>query len=128
MSTLYKKQLGMQGERLAEVVLRNKNYSIKHKNWRYQRCGEIDLVVTTNTPSVLVFVEVKTRVGQQNGLPSESIGLKKQAQMIKMAECYLTLFPLQEQTQVRFDVISVYYENAQSEPLIRHYENAFDVD
>jgi putative endonuclease len=127
------KQLGARGESLAASILQKQQYSILEKNWRYKQLGEIDLIASQtsqdlNNPAVLVFIEVKTRVGKQYGLPAEAVNIKKQQQIIQLAGYYLAFHSFPANLVIRFDVFSVYFETPHVNPVVQHYKNAFDTD
>ena len=84
------KQLGIIGEQLCESWLEKKRWEILAKNWRYQRLGEIDLIAYNPVTQTLHFIEVKTRTNRRFSHPAEAIDSKKQQQIIKLADIYLT--------------------------------------
>lgn len=65
---------GKLGEEIAKEYLEKKGYKILEQNVR-NRFGEIDLVARTRT--VLVLVEVRTKIGDLYGTPEESLTKKK---------------------------------------------------
>ena len=67
-------QTGRLGEDLARKYLQKKGYKILEQNYR-TRYAEIDLVAREK--DVLVFVEVRTKVGEQFGTPEETLNFKK---------------------------------------------------
>ena len=111
-------QLGQEGERLAQNLLSQKNYTILECNWRWQK-AEIDIIVKKK--DTIVFVEVKTRSSQQFGVPSEFVSVKKQELMMDAAEAYIEQY--HENYEIRFDIISIVINS--KEKYIEHIENAF---
>ena len=111
--------LGTQGEIKALEYLLQKGYTILEINWRYGK-AEIDLIASYN--NTLVFVEVKTRSGNQFGNPESSINKTKQKLMAIAAEEY------QEQKNIemdlRFDIISIILINNDVKEIL-HFEDAF---
>ncbi len=81
-----RKRLGAAGEELAARELARRGYVIHERNWRCA-AGEIDLVAGQGES--LVFVEVKTRRGDQFGAPEEAITPTKRAHLIAAAQTYL---------------------------------------
>lgn len=95
--------LGRWGEKVAAHFLEAKGYVIVERNWRTGR-GEIDLVAQQGP--TLVFVEVKTRRGQNYGTPEESITPRKQEKLLELVQTYLADHNLGEQ-EWRIDVVAI---------------------
>jgi putative endonuclease len=114
------RKLGMLGEEIAQNYLKNKKFRIVKKGFRLYR-GEIDLIAYDK--ETLVFVEVKTRNPGALGLPEESVNIRKQRQIRKIAEGYLALNNLDE-VECRFDVISLAFDDKGAHSLT-HYKDAF---
>ena len=72
---LYKKFLGLKGEKLAEKHLKKLGYKILLNNY-VTPFGEADLVCEYN--GSLTFVEVKTRTSTKFGTPAMAVDYKKQ--------------------------------------------------
>ena len=111
--------LGKEGERIAELFLKNKGYKLVERNYRCA-AGELDLIVLDQR--VIVFVEVKTRTGRGYGTPLEAVEVRKQQKMIYAAQFFLNAKKL-SQREARFDVVGISWPGAQ--PLVEHIENAF---
>ena len=95
--------LGAHGERLAAAWYQTHGYKVVTRNWRCE-IGEIDLIVRRGDE--LVVAEVKTRVSDRFGSPSEAVGFAKQRKLRQLASLFL------ERTRVRcdeirFDVVSI---------------------
>jgi len=118
---LTKKQLGITGEKEALSLLEKKGYKILEKNFR---CilGEIDLIMTLEEE--LVFIEVRSRTDTSFGEPYETVNMKKQNKLYKLAEYYLNLRELHD-SPCRFDVISLILTPDGNVRKIEHIENAF---
>jgi putative endonuclease len=112
--------LGAKGERIAEQFLRRQRYVILQRNYRC-RAGEIDLVALDQ--DAVVFIEVKTRVVPGFGTPFEAVHPRKQRQIIRAAQRYLTDNRLHDRN-ARFDVVGVWWEDG--EPRCELVKNAFD--
>ncbi len=104
---------------MAVAFLKNKNFEILEKNYRWAR-GEIDIVARKN--GVLVFVEVKTARSRNFGAPETWVTPRKQQQIGMVAERYLQEREIHD-TDCRFDVIAVQSHLGQWR--IKHIENAF---
>ncbi len=115
----YNKDLGKKGEDLASDYLQKKGYKVIEKNFK-ARYGEIDIIVRDRSDT-LVFVEVKTRVGDLYGEPVEAILPRKLHEVIKTAEFYL----LKDNLDVdwRIDVVAVSLKEDQTIEEIEHFEN-----
>jgi putative endonuclease len=119
-----KMALGERGEQLAVRYLRRQGYKILVRRFK-TRAGEIDIVCRHK--NVLVFVEVKTRKGEQFGAPSESVRREKQRHMSKVALEYLRLLN-NPQIHWRFDIVEVIMSGGAKKPAdIRLVQNAFDL-
>ena len=113
-------ELGKSGEAAAVNFLRRQKYRIMATGFRLLR-GEIDIIAYDQ--QTLVFVEVKTRRNCQFGLPEESVNPRKQRQLRKIAQGYLSLNNIKNK-ECRFDVISLIKEG-RNRYLVRHIKNAF---
>jgi putative endonuclease len=93
---------GKHGEAVAIAALQQAGYTIVDRNWR---CiiGEIDVVARHGND--LVFIEVRSRAdGSDTAL--ESIGVRKQQKLMKLAQAYLNEHQLDD-TAFRIDVVAV---------------------
>lgn len=115
-----RKLIGAEGERAAEKYLRRQRYAILARNYRCPT-GEVDLVALDG--STVVFVEVKTRTQPGFGSPLEAVDPRKQRQVQRAAQYYLTENRLHDRN-ARFDVVGVWWENGRMQcELIK---NAFE--
>lgn len=117
-----RQRLGQGGEHYVARYLKNKGYRILNKNYRC-KLGEIDIIARDGEE--LVFIEVKTRSGLSHGSPAEAVDTRKQRQISRAAQWYLTEQTLFD-SPARFDVISVLLDDAR-QPAIEHISNAFDL-
>ena len=113
--------LGRSGEEAATRYLSAQGYSIVARNLRTP-VGEIDIIAQKS--NVLIFIEVKTRRSFAFGTPQEAVGARKQRQIIRAAQWYLSGSPYRS-LQPRFDVIAILYPP--SGPQIEHIVNAFSL-
>lgn len=89
-NTLFKKQEGDLGERIAVEYLINHGFTILERNFRI-RGGEIDIIALETEKTggeVLAFIEVKTRRSWEFGTPLEAITPWKLRALIKTAQFY----------------------------------------
>lgn len=115
-------EIGKRGERAAVLLLERKGFEILETNWRC-KAGEADIIAFDE--DALVFVEVKTRVGADSGMPAEAVTPQKRSRYEKIAAWYLSQHDVAD-VRVRFDVIDVLVV-AEDRALIRHIVNAFGV-
>ncbi len=101
-----RQQFGADGERAAERFLRRRGYTIVERNYRCP-LGEVDLIALDGR--TVVFVEVKTRRHAGAGSPYDAVDPRKQRQIVRVAEYYLTARRLHDR-DVRFDVVGVWPE------------------
>lgn len=113
------KVLGARGERLAAEFLSRRGFEIVERNFRYSR-GEIDLIAQKG--NLTVFCEVKTRKSTAYGAGEDAVDARKQAQIRKVADGYISKRGL-ENAEFRFDVIVIEVRGKSTR--IRTIENAF---
>ena len=101
-----RQHLGTEGEQAAERFLRRNRYRILVRNYRCP-LGEIDLVALDGR--TLVFVEVKTRRTASEWSPFEAVDHRKQRQIGRAAQHFVTKYRL-ENRDARFDVVGVFYD------------------
>lgn len=109
---------GHKGEDLAEKYLIKNGYRILARNFSTD-LGELDLIVTDN--NYLVFVEVKARMSDKYGAPSEAVDYNKQRKISMVASQYIKRSMLYG-APTRFDVIEVRLDTGE----VNHIVNAFD--
>ena len=66
---LHNKRLGLAGERKARAYLRLHGWKILNKNYK-NPYGEVDIIAEKG--GVVAFIEVKTRLSENYGAPSEA--------------------------------------------------------
>jgi putative endonuclease len=111
--------LGKAGEDIACEALRRRGYEILARRYR-TRYGEIDIVALHR--GVLVFVEVKARVGGAFGTGAEAVTAWKQRRIAQMAADYVVRRRLHERP-CRFDVVAV--AMGEGEPRVDVIPDAF---
>jgi putative endonuclease len=122
--------LGAWGEQIATSHFKRQGYLIEQSNWRFGRLGELDLVLLDPQKQMRVFVEVKTRKGNDCGSALEAITPSKQATLFQLAEAYLHT-QLQSPNDAtshynaRIDVLGVTFPGQNRPAVLEHIENAF---
>ena len=111
------KQLGQNGEDIAEKFLTKQGYKILERNRHFSRYCEIDIIAQDR--DTLVFVEVKTRKTDALGRPAEAITPAKYQNIKKGIYFYLQEKNI-KYDKFRIDVISV---TLKPELKIEHLEN-----
>ena len=94
---------GITGEDLAAAELASRGYAILERRYR-TRYGEIDIIAREG--DVTVFVEVKTRDGNDFGDGADAVTAWKQRRIAKMAVDFLARHRLHDRP-CRFDVVAV---------------------
>lgn len=118
---LTRQELGKAGEDYASRYLQSNGFVILDRNFK-ARYGEIDIVALSRSPKILVFVEVKTRVGRDFGLPEESVTPRKLREIIKTAQYYVLKHPGVPDAQ-RIDVIGIEYDEKNTMIYFNHIQN-----
>jgi len=95
--------LGESGERQAEIFLRRRRYRIVARNYQCP-LGEIDLIALDG--STVVFVEVKTRAGDEHADPQDAVNAEKQERIGRVARHFLRRTN-SEHRVCRFDVLAI---------------------
>ena len=111
---------GKLGEKLALEFLQKKGFKLVTQNWRYSRCGEIDIIAYDKNS--LVFKEVKTRTSVNFGQPIEAVDYKKINKMRNLAGIYLNKNKDLKFKEFRFDAVGIILGNP---PHITHYRNIY---
>lgn len=115
-------ETGKLGEEIAADYLRKHNFEILQKNWK-TKFGEIDLIATKN--NLLIFVEVKLKVGEDFGTPEEMINSPKLSQVQNTAVAFLQQKPeIEKQYKgYRIDAVCIVLNQNKEVLRINHYEN-----
>ncbi|MCP4650741.1 MAG: YraN family protein [PVC group bacterium] len=108
---------GRHGEMLARKYLEDKGYTIIDQNFR-NKYAEIDLIVSKD--DMLVFVEVRTKTGEQFGTPEESIDRRKINKLKKNAKAYVWYKKYSQ--MYRIDAICIVLDECGEIMRISHYE------
>lgn len=114
--------IGDRGEELAAEHLEEVGFRVLERNYHFER-NEVDLVcLDPDGGGEIVFVEVKTRSGEEYGVPEASITDEKKESLVEVARAYLHERKL-EGAPARFDVVGVRLTGGDAD--VSHYENAF---
>lgn len=112
------KQTGSRGEQAASDMLEQKGYEILTHNYR-NKWGEVDVVAKVG--ETVVFVEVKTKTGEQYGEPWEMIDRHKLKQVENMGYVWCEDFGWKG--LCRTDVVGVWLDNEGEVTRLEHWEN-----
>jgi len=111
--------VGKKGEQIALNFLRRQGYRIIRTNYQTRR-GEIDIVARER--EFLVFVEVKTRIGDSLGFPEESVGYFKRKSLAFAASDFLAKEKVKEK-RYRTDLVSITLDSKMKPVDLRLYRN-----
>ena len=111
-------ELGKKGEQLALEHLKKEGYTIREKNWYYQK-AEVDIIAQKG--GVLAVVEVKTRSSTDFGNPQDFVNPKKIKLLVGAIDEYVTQNDMD--VEVRFDIIAIVKNGNQFN--LEHIEDAF---
>lgn len=113
--------LGDRGEMVGTAYLAAKGYKILETNYCCP-LGEIDLVAQKGKR--IIFIEIKTRVGNAFGRPEESVHAFKQKKLVQLAKWYLKDKRLWGRP-AGFEVLAITWRGKEN-PEIHLIENAFE--
>ena len=114
---------GVRGEKLACRYLKRSGYKILLRNFRGRTGGEIDVVCRDN--DTLVFVEVKTRGGEDFGRPVEAVDREKRKRISRGALAWMRMLDNPD-IFFRFDVVEVLLPEG-GDPHFELIQNAFEL-
>lgn len=109
------------GEKLACRYLKRNGYKVLFRNFRGRTGGEIDVVCRDD--DTLVFVEVKTRGGEEFGRPVEAIDREKRRRISRGGLAWLRMLDNPD-ILFRFDVVEVIVAD-NAKPRFELIKNAF---
>lgn len=113
------KSLGNLGEDVAQKYLTKKGYKIIERNFQ-TKWGEIDLICRER--DTIVFVEVKTRVGERFGLPEDAFNRDKLTRLKRNAVAYMS-FRAKNFNKYRIDAVCIVLDELKIVKKINYYEN-----
>jgi putative endonuclease len=114
---------GVLGEKLARKFLRRNGYKILYRNFRGRSGGEIDIIARDH--DTLVFVEVKTRGGEEFGRPVAAVDPDKQRRIARGGLVWLRMLD-DPDILFRFDVVEVVIGDG-AKPRLELIKNAFQL-
>ena len=116
---------GRVGEEIARKFLVQKGFRLIESNYS-NKLGEIDLIMLDK--EVLVFVEVKLKIGDKFGSPEEMISKYKLSQIRRVAETFLVLNPdiSKRLVKYRIDAVCIVLNEDKTINRINYYENVYE--
>ncbi|HOG37699.1 MAG TPA: YraN family protein [Candidatus Woesebacteria bacterium] len=116
---------GKEGEEIARKFLVQKGFRLIESNYS-NKLGEIDLIMLDK--EVLVFVEVKLKIGDKFGSPEEMISKYKLSQIRRVAETFLVLNPdiSKRLVKYRIDAVCIVLNEDKTINRINYYENVYE--
>lgn len=114
------KAKGTLGESLASSYLVEKGYEIVDRNTT-SHWGEID-IIARRPDGVLVFVEVKCKIGTKHGMPYESVTYGKLKRLSKSIQFYLLKNHISH-SKLAIEVVSILLHEDRTIEKIHHFEN-----
>ncbi len=111
-------EVGKIGEEIAKRFLEKQGYKIIEQNYR-TKYAEIDLVI--QKLKILVFVEVRTKVGENFGTPEETINKNKKRKLGGNAMAYVAF--KKWDGLYRIDAVCIVLKSDYSIERLNHYEN-----
>lgn len=113
--------VGKLGEKAAVNYLLDKGYSILETHYT-SHWGELDIIAFH--AEKLIFVEVKTRVGEAMGKPYEAVGRTKISHLMRTIQQYLLKNKL-SRYKLSLDVISIVLDREHNILSLKHFENIY---
>jgi putative endonuclease len=112
----FNRSTGRTGEAIAAEHLIKKGFTILERNFS-NKFGEIDIIARDK--NVLIFVEVKTKIGVDFGSPEEMISPGKLNRIRSMATMYMK----GELVPCRIDMVAIVLGQNNEVVRLTHYEN-----
>jgi putative endonuclease len=111
-------EIGCRGETIAKRYLQNKGYIIIEQNYK-NKYAEIDLIACDK--KVLVFIEVRTKIGEIFGTPEDSLNRNKIKKLIRNAAAYAAQKGYIK--DYRIDAVCIVLDEKKNIERINHYQN-----
>ena len=109
-------EMGERGEEAALFYLQREGCVLVARRWKSaKQRGDIDLIAWEG--DTLCFIEVKTRGGHDVATAESAVDEDKRQVLRRLARVYLKRIE-PAPASVRFDVLSVYFDQARSEPML----------
>lgn len=116
---MWNQKVGKRGESLAEQYFLERGFSFLERNYRTPY-GEIDLVFVKDHE--IIFIEVKTRTGQEFGYGESSVNSSKLEHLVSSAEHYMACGIVATDTW-RIDVLAIELKGDGQDPEYEWFEN-----
>jgi putative endonuclease len=116
-----KDELGRTGEHHARLKLQAVGYFFVASNWQCLS-GELDLVMLDGEE--LVFVEVKTRRGENAGRADDAISDSKADKLLTAGEWFVADHPEHQDRVWRIDLVAITIHPVTRAASVNHYVNA----
>lgn len=116
-------KIGRLGEQIAGCYLKNKGYQIIKQNYK-TKYAEIDLITRQKKfarQPILVFIEVRTKIGEKFGSPEETFTKRKMKKIKKNCQIYAQLKNWKK--RCRIDAICIVLFPNKTLRRVTHYEN-----
>ena len=113
-------EVGKIGEGLAKNYLEKQGYKIIEQNYK-TKYAEIDLIAQNKNE--LIFVEVRTKVGENFGSPEETINNKKKKKLLGNASTYAAI--KKWEGIYKIDAICIVLKSDYSIDRLNHHKNIF---
>jgi putative endonuclease len=114
--------LGRRGEDLAQRYLQKQGYRMLARNWTGPALAEVDIVASDGERTV--FVEVKSRQGEEHGSPERAVDTIKRMAQRRAARAWARSARIDVQT-IRFDLVTVVFTHP---PRIEHQADAWPLE
>jgi putative endonuclease len=118
---LFTKKIGDWGEKIALRFLLSKKWRLVASNWRCHQVGEIDLIM--ESIGRLIFVEVKTRTGEDFGAGIDFVDDNKIDKLTAAAEEFLLQNPRYQNYSWRLDAIEIKLMRSRRRAVVCWYKN-----
>ena len=119
--TTPRRGLGTAGENHARRYLESRGMLFIESNWRC-RSGELDLVMRYGDE--LVFVEVKTRHGEDMGRAEEGVSAAQTRRLLRAGEIYVAQHPAVHDVIWRIDLVAITLDPGGAVRRVSHIPNA----
>jgi putative endonuclease len=116
---MWNREVGKKGELLAEQFFLDRGYTFLERNYRTPY-GELDLVFKKDNE--VIFIEVKTRTGQEFGYGESSVDEGKLEHLVSSAEHYMSCEAVDTDSW-RIDVLAIELKSENHDPDYEWFEN-----
>ncbi|MGD0579683.1 MAG: YraN family protein [Bryobacteraceae bacterium] len=117
-----RRALGRRAEDLVHRYLQQHGYRILARNWTGPRLAEVDIVAADGDRTV--FVEVKSRQGDEHGSPERALDMVKRIAQRRAARAWARGARIDVRA-IRFDLVTVVFTDP---PRIEHQPDAWPLE